>query len=90
MKIFEIKWTSQGESEWIAADNVIHALKVYCSITDMDISDFSDDDEIIEVPKKNWSDLTVKEEDAEDAITFKQWMKENKGPDIIAGTMYEI
>lgn len=90
MKIFEIKWTKQGEIEWVSADTNIEALKKYCSITQMDINDFDDCDEIVELPKSKWGKYTVKEEDSEEPITFKQWMKENKHPDIIAGTMYEV
>lgn len=90
MKIFEIIWTSQGEKEWVAADTNMHALKIYCDITDMSITDFECDDEIVELPKRKWGKYTVKDEDAEEPITFKQWMKEHTRPDIIAGTMYEI
>lgn len=90
MKIFEIRWESQGEKEWVAAYTNLHAIKVYCSITDMNIDDFDDDDEIVEVPKKDWSKYDVKQEGDDRVITFKQWMEENKKPDIIAGTMYEV
>lgn len=90
MKIFEIRWTSQGEKEWVAADTNIEALKKYCQITSVDLDDFDDQDEIIELPKSEWGKYTVKDEDDQRVITFKQWMKENKHPDIIAGTMYEV
>lgn len=89
MKIFELRWTKQDEKEWIAADTNIEALKKYCSITGMDLSDFDELDEIIEIPESEWDKFSVREEDREEAITFRQWMKENKYPDIIAGTMYE-
>lgn len=89
MKIFEIAW-GDGEKEWIAANTTIQALKVYSSMTGVDLDDFEDDDNIVELPKSKWGRYTVKEEDAEESITFKQWMKENKRPDIIAGTMYEL
>lgn len=89
MKIFEINWESQGEKEWVAAETNLHALKVYCRITDMSIDDFEDTDEIIEIPKNKWSKYKIKMEgDVE--ITFKQYMRANNTPDIIAGTMYEV
>ena len=90
MKIFEIKWESQGEKEWVAADTNIEALKFYCKLTGMDIDDFEDTDSIVEIPKSKWKEYRVKEEDEENDKTFAQWMKENTGPDIIAGTMYEV
>lgn len=89
MKIFEINWESQGEKDWIAADTNIQALKFYCRLTDMSIDDFGDDDTIIEIPKSKWGKYKVNHED-DGEITFKQWMKNNIRPDIIAGTMYEI
>jgi hypothetical protein len=54
----------------------------------MDLSDFEDHDEIKEIHKSKWSKYHVK--DSEKEISFKQWMKENNRPDIIAGTMYEV
>ena len=89
MKIFEIKWTKYDETEWVAADTNIEALKTYCEMTSMDLDDFDDADEIVELPKSKWGKYTVKTED-EGEMTFKQWMKENSKPDIIAGTMYEV
>ena len=90
MKIFEINWESQGEKEWVAADTNIEAIKFYCKLTGMDIDDFEDTDSIVEIPKSKWKEYRVKEEDEENDKTFAQWMKENTGPDIIAGTMYEV
>jgi len=47
MKIFEIVW-GDGEKEWIAANTTIQALKVYSSMTGVDLDDFEDDDNIIQ------------------------------------------
>lgn len=88
MKIFEIRWRS-GEKEWISAETNIHAIKQYCYITSFDVWDFEEADEIVELPKEEWSKYTVKNEDEEDILTFEEWMERNSSPDIIAGTMYD-
>jgi hypothetical protein len=96
MKIFELRWNSQEEKEWIAANTNIEALKVYCSITGMDLKDLDDEDEILEVPEPEWKNLRVRyEDDSEDeqleedeiSITFKQWMERHHEPDLIASTI---
>ena len=88
MKVFEIQWTNQQEKEWVAADSIIHAIKTYLSVTSMDITDFEDNDEIIEIPKEKWGEYFVTDEGGLPAKSFEQWMKEHTEPDLIAGTMY--
>jgi hypothetical protein len=86
MRIFEI---AQGdELEWVAADTNVHALKIYSSITDQQLWDFEDDATITELPKDEWEAHYIRGEDGLPEKTFAQWMKENKTPDIIAGTPY--
>jgi hypothetical protein len=89
MKIFEIRW-SNGEKEWIAAESNLHAVRIYYSITGFNSFDFEEGDEIVELPKDKWATYTVKTEDEDEPMTFEKWMSENKYPDIIAGTMYDI
>lgn len=88
LKIFELRWT--GEKEWVCAYTNIHALRVLCNITDIDLTDMNDTDEIIEVPKEKWPEMTIRNSDSdpEDITTFEDYMKKATGPDIIAGTMY--
>ena len=95
LKIFTLTWTKQDETEWIAAKSIIHALQVYSSITGTDLTDFESDDEITEVPREKWAELSVRNndydpEDPEDwqCKTFEEWMDGRTEPDIIAGTMY--
>jgi hypothetical protein len=95
MKIFEIKWTSQDEKEYVSGRNAIEALKTYFETVGTDI-DIDDDDEIIEIPKEEWPKMSVRnteydENDPDDfeEMTFEQWMKENPDSCIIAGTMYD-
>lgn len=89
MRIFEIQHNGQGEREWVSGNTLIEALTNYLSITGMNIEEFDDEDDIIELPKDKWKEFTVSDPENElPEITFEQWMKENKKPDIIAGTMY--
>lgn len=96
LKIFELRWTNIGEKEWMAARTNIEALKCYFNITSTDIADLDDLDEVVEVPKEKWSEMTIRnsEYDSGDPSdweikTFEEYMKDQTGPDIIAGTMYE-
>jgi hypothetical protein len=92
IKIFEIRWTSQNEKEWIAAYSLIGALKEYCSTTGTDLVDMEDDDEIIELPESEWDKHTVRlEEEGDNTITFREFLEkelDNK-PGMVAGTMYD-
>lgn len=92
-KIYEIQ--INGEKEWVCADTVIEALKAYCSITDMSLVDFENDDEIIEVPKDKWGDMSIVDVEAERdedgdfplIMSFREYMeKEATSADIIAST----
>jgi len=96
LKIFELRWTSQDEKEWISGNTIIEALKTYLSVTGTDIVDLEDEDDIVELPKEEWSKMTVRnieydenDPDYFEEMTFEQWMKENPKSDIIAGTMYD-
>lgn len=95
MNIYELSWTSQNEKEWISGRTNIEALKTYLATTGTDIIDLDDLDEIVEVPKENWSNMFVINNEFDPnnpnnklEITFEEWMKENKTSEIIAGTMY--
>ena len=51
LKVFELRWTSRGEKEWVCDLTNIGALKAYLNITGTDITDLEYEDEIVEVPK---------------------------------------
>lgn len=96
LKIFELRWSSQDEKEWVCARTNIEALKIYFNITDTAMIDLDDEDEIIEVPKEKWPEMAIRNseynpKDPEDCgtKTFEEYMKTATVPDIIAGTMYE-
>ena len=96
LKIFEIRWTKQGEKEWVCARTNIEALQTYLLNCSMHIIELDAEDEIVEVPREKWSEYKVNnseydENDPDDwsEKTFEEVMEDMKGPDIIAGTMYE-
>lgn len=95
MNIYEIQWTSQDQKEWVAANTIIEALQTYCKVTGTDLFDLEDDDEIVEVPREKWPEMTVLNTDYDSTDpddwytkTFEEWMNENETPDVIAGSMY--
>lgn len=94
MKIFELQFTRQDECEWISGRTAIEALKTYLSNMGDDFSDLEDEDEITEVPKEKWSEMTVRntnydetDPNSHEKITFEEWMKQNSGSACIAGTI---
>lgn len=89
MKIFEFRWTSQDEKEWVSGRTIVEAMKTYKSVTGTDIEEMEDDDDIVEIAREKWGEYTVNEVDNDRIITFEEWMKENNSSDVIAGTMYD-
>jgi hypothetical protein len=94
MKAFQLE--INGETEIIAAETNIHALRFYCDLTGIGItdSDFSNDDTIIEIPEKKWKKLKVRntdydEKDPEDKPewTLEELMKGLVSPDLISTTV---
>jgi len=94
-KIYEIQIS--GEKEWVCADTAIEALKAYSSITDITLTDFEDDDDIVEVPKEKWSEMNIVDTDGKMddegnypvVMTFSEYMeKEATSADIIATTNF--
>ena len=80
----------------MAARTNIEALKCYFNITSTDIVDLDDLDEVVEVPKDKWSEMTIRNVDYDSKYpddwqtkTFEEYMKDQIYADIIAGTMYE-
>jgi len=89
LKIYEFRYPNQDNKEWVAAHTNIEAIKVLCFINEVDLIDFDDEDELVELPESEWDTHAVIDPDSEEpTITFTEWMKSNTKPDIIAGTMY--
>jgi len=93
-KIYE--FSVGGEKEWVCADTLIEALKYYYDLTAMSISEFENDDDIIEIPKEKWAEMKITDtegiEDDETGfpilMTFAEYMETANRCDIIATTNY--
>lgn len=95
LKIYELKWVSQGEREWVCAYSNIHAIKLYCGETSTSLEDMHELDEVNELPRQKWSEYFIKNTeydrtDPEDweQKSFSEYMKNQTHPDIIATTIY--
>jgi hypothetical protein len=93
MNIYAIK--TQGETEWICANTVFQALKLYHYNNDLEIVDYDDEDDIEIVPKEEWSKFTITDPDLTDENgndmiiqTFEDFMKTATEPEFIASTIY--
>ena len=88
MNVYEIQ--TQGEKQWVAAQNVIQALKYYESTTGIGLIDFDLCDNIVEVPKEKWNDYGIRFQDAYsiDRVTFASYVPCLKSPEIICSTAY--
>lgn len=94
-KIYEIK--IGYEKFWVCADTAIEALKTYLYVTDTDMIELENEDDIIEVPKEKWDKMNIVDIEAEMddegnhpvIMTFSQYMEtEATSSHIIALTNY--
>ncbi len=83
MKIFEIR---TGEKEWVAAHTNIQALRLVYGMSEVNLGDYSDEDEIVEIPESEWPNHSVVYEDGEE--TFTDIMKRITEPEYLAATYY--
>lgn len=86
MNVYRID--TNGESTWVCADTNIEALKKHQEITDIGLIDFDKEDEIVEIPKKDWKDLRIIQSDEDNYVTFEEYMKYVCNSDIIACTFF--
>lgn len=89
LKVFQIV---TGERDLIAAYTNIGALQLYCSTTEQSLFDFSDADEVLEIPESEWDERTIVMGDVwdEDApvMTLRKYLSRVDGPDFISSTAY--
>ena len=84
MKIFELK--IDGETEWIWADDTLHALKYYTGLNDVLLSEIDSCDELA---KEEWDEYKVTDPDCEyPDQTFAEYVKGLATPEMIASTAY--
>lgn len=86
MKIFEITHTDKHQ-EWIAADTLIEALKLYLDAQSLELSDI-EDSEIKEVDyRENIFETGFILDEDNVKTSFGDYIKEN-GKGYLSGTMY--
>ncbi len=84
MTVFEIKFTNLEKSDFVAAKTNIEALQEYCATTEIDLVDFDAEDEIIEVPEKDWKKIIIIDEFEEsDNMTVDEFMQTCDSPCVI-------
>lgn len=93
MNIYEFR--TQGEKEWISAHTLIEAFQYYNQLSTLDIIDFNPEDDVILIPKEDWSNYSVTDPEFEEwddyegktSMTFADWMEQNPNcVDMIATT----
>lgn len=82
MKAFKL---ITSEEEIIRANTIIEALKFYEKETDIGLHDFSDNDDIEELPKSEWNHYKVRVEGV-GIQTIGELMQEGIGPAILSST----
>lgn len=89
LKVFQIV---TSERDLIAAYTNLGALQLFCSITEINLSDFSDTDEVLEIPESELDERTIIMGDAWDenapVMTLRQYLSTLEGPDYISSTSY--
>jgi hypothetical protein len=79
MKVFQ--FILDGDTEMVAA-NTVHA-----QLNSNDIGDYSDTDDVSEVPPEKWSDIKIKNNEAEEGekeeYTLSEMMEDVNEPELI-------
>lgn len=85
MRLFQLN--SKSEKYFIAAHTIVEAIQLFCSLQSTTILEMDHEDDIIEVPREKWDEMTIKDpEGEEESITFLQYMENLDIPEMIATT----
>lgn len=91
MKVFEIIY-KDGELQWVVANTNIEALQEVLSIEETDIDLMSEIKELSEEKLDEWivTNEDYNETDAKDweSMTFREFLKQVRHPQIISATFY--
>ena len=70
----KIKAEKEQEKAWVYGLTIIDAIKTYCSVSGTDLVEFDKEDIILEIPKEQWKDYTVYDDESDelDKKTFEQ------------------
>lgn len=89
LKVFELK---SSETDLFCGYSLLTALANYCNESEIDLNDFTDSDEIREVPKDEWRGhkiiMTDREEEEPEFIYLDEYMKDAISPCLISSTAY--
>ncbi len=84
LKVFEIVG---GELETVSHYSNISALRLYCNLTGIDLVEFSDTDEIREIPESEFESRKFHLE-GHGEITIAEYLKTHKEPEFICSTCF--
>jgi len=88
MKIFKIK--SNGETDWVTADDLLSCLKFY--LNEVGSAYIDEIDSIDEVPESEWDNNAIRFEDETENgtfyMTFREYVTPSIEPMIISSTAY--
>ena len=73
MNIYNFKIADRDE--YVAANSIFEAIKHYNTITDLEISDFENTDDIILIPEAEWDDYYITDEYGNLQETFAKYMQ---------------
>lgn len=91
LSIFDIE--HDGETDTICAKTNINALQTLSILTDIDLVQFDEKDEVIEVPKDQWSIRRIRfHEDGDDDkpeffVSFEEYMATATGPEFMCSSL---
>lgn len=70
MRVFQL---ISSETDTFCGETLVHAIKAYLDLTGLSFWEFSDTDEIKEVPKDEWAEFFFEDEDL-GKISLEQYM----------------
>lgn len=92
LRIFDIK--HDGETDTVCAKSNINALLTLYNMTDVDLIDYNETDEVVEVPKEEWSNRRIRYNEDGDSdkpeffVTFEEYMATANCSEFMCSTVF--
>jgi hypothetical protein len=86
MKAYQIQ--CGGETDTVAASNVLQAVLFYIKETGLEMSDFESYNDILEIPEEKWDEIKIIDEDTGLTISLRETIVGISQPCIICSTAY--